>query len=103
MSASEALEHPWLVNVEDTGGYPLHPNVMYNLREVGHSHRLHFEMIQLLIPFIDDIDMKNIRETFLAIDTDNSGIIETDELKEAFQALNDQIKLSQSREVENKV
>jgi Ca2+-binding EF-hand superfamily protein len=36
------------------------------------------------MPFIGDESIRNIRETFQAIDTDGSGLIETKELKEAF-------------------
>jgi Ca2+-binding EF-hand superfamily protein len=41
-------------------------------------------MLVIFTQFLDDEDIKAIRETFQAIDIDNGGTIEVDELLEAY-------------------
>lgn len=47
--------------------------------------------------FLDDEDVKAIRETFQYMDQDNTGDISTDELKEAYGNLNNKNWLSASQ------
>lgn len=41
-------------------------------------------MLNLFTQFLDDEDINAIRETFQAMDEDNSGLIEIEELEKAF-------------------
>jgi Ca2+-binding EF-hand superfamily protein len=47
-------------------------------------------MLPLFTQFLDDSELRAIRETFLYIDEDDSGFIEIDELRDAFKNM-DQI------------
>lgn len=42
----------------------IHPEVLLNLRECNNIHQLHYEMLVLFTQFLDDEDIKAIRETF---------------------------------------
>ena len=42
----------------------------------------------MYVNLLDDEELKKIKETFLAIDEDNSGLISTDELTIAFKDFN---------------
>ena len=44
-------------------------------------------MNELFTEFLDDSQIKNIRETFQAIDVDDSGTIELKELRSAYSSL----------------
>lgn len=47
-------------------------------------HKLQFEVLDLFTEFLQDDHIEKIRETFQAIDIDDSGSIEADELIQAF-------------------
>ena len=59
-----------------------------NLRGCKEPCRLQYEMLVLFTQFLNDDEIKAIRETFQSIDVDNSGSIEIAELKEAFIHVN---------------
>jgi Ca2+-binding EF-hand superfamily protein len=64
--------------------YTIHASVMLNLRECIEPHQMHFMFLALLVQFLDDDEIKLIRETFQSMDADNTGTIEIDELREAY-------------------
>jgi Ca2+-binding EF-hand superfamily protein len=62
--------------------------VLLNLRSCHQPHYLHYEMLFFFTQFLDSTDINSIRETFQHLDTDNSGSIEIEELKKAYEQLN---------------
>ena len=81
------MDHKWLKILEtDTlrRKYRIHPLVMKNLSSCNQPCQLHFAMLSLFTQFLDDDDINAIRETFQAMDEDNSGQIEIEELEKAF-------------------
>ena len=48
-------------------------------------------MLVLFTQFLDDEDIKPIRETFQSIDIDNGGTIEVDELIKAYYQFNSKL------------
>ena len=82
------IEHAWLKGQNSaTINYPVHPHVMMNLGRSSNANELHYEMLILFTQFLDDGDIMDIRETFLSMDEDNTGTIEVEELKEAFNKI----------------
>ena len=81
MDVDKALDHDWL-NIETA--YQIHPRVMNKLKNIKKPHRLHFELLSLITTFLRDDEVSKIRETYQAIDTDNSGEIDATELVEAY-------------------
>ena len=84
MDVDQALAHQWL-DVESV--HQVHPQVMNKIRDIKKPTKLHFELLSLITTFLSDEEVKKIRETYQAIDTDNSGEIEADELVEAYLAI----------------
>ena len=60
---------------------------MNRIRNIKKPHRLHFELLSLITTFLSDEEVKKIRETYQAIDTDNSGEIDDEELVEEYLAI----------------
>lgn len=58
-----------------------------NLHSVNKPCDLLYELLVLFCQFLNDEDIKQIRETFLFMDEDNSGSIDVEELKEAFMMI----------------
>ena len=85
----QALDHIWLSSQHSAkNNYMLHPMVLSNLHACHQPHFMHFEMLSLFTQFLDDGDIQAIRETFQNMDEDNTGTIEIDELKQAYESLN---------------
>mmetsp|Transcript_39304 Transcript_39304/g.60029 ORF Transcript_39304/g.60029 Transcript_39304/m.60029 type:complete len:212 (+) Transcript_39304:705-1340(+) len=60
-----AIEHEWLSSSSSaTIKYMIHPKVLSNLRACNQPHYLHYEMLTLFTQFLDDKDIRAIRETF---------------------------------------
>jgi Ca2+-binding EF-hand superfamily protein len=49
---------------------------------------MHYEMLNLFTQFLNEKDVKAIRETFQNMDKDSSGTVEICELKQAYEFLN---------------
>ena len=89
MEPDNALEHKWMTIIPEVR-YKIYPDVMLNLHSCHKPHRLHFEILTLFVQFLDDEDIRHIRETFQSMDYDNGGDIEMAELRKAYKHLNDQ-------------
>eukprot|EP00966_Prymnesium_polylepis_P240094 5551922-Prymnesium_polylepis.1 len=89
MSASEALRHPWIVNasaVHATDSAQLNHSIISSLEAFSHSddlEKLVFESVAFTTP---PARLAELRSIFVAMDTDDSGTISLDELKQAFAA-----------------
>lgn len=88
MEPKVALEHSWLSSEKSAKiKFAPHPQVMMNLGRSGNAHELHYELLVLFTQFLNDKDLKDIRETFLSMDEDNTGTIEVEELRDAFESI----------------
>ena len=88
MKPEVAQEHAWLKGPSSAViDYPVHPHVMMNIGRSNNANELHYELLILFTQFLHDRDIMDIRETFLSMDHDNTGTIEIDELKEAFNKM----------------
>lgn len=84
----QALAHPWLMKAQEIRP-KLHPSVLLNLHGCNTPHRLHYELLTLFTMYLNDKDIKSIRETFMFMDKDNGGDISTEELRDAYKLLNE--------------
>ena len=57
---------------------------MMNLHDCDHPGQLLFEFLLLFCQFLNDDDLRAIRETFQSMDDDDSGIIDSNEIRKAF-------------------
>ena len=89
MNAEEALQHPWLAGSGLEHGAKchkkkIHAHVMFSLHSCKGLCQLNYDMLVLFTQFLNDKDIKAIRETFQFMDDDDSGTIEADELEQAY-------------------
>jgi calcium-dependent protein kinase len=90
MSAEESLEHVWLKSHEARcREKKIHGHVMLNLHGCNKLCPLLYEMLVLFCQFLNDKDIKAIRETFQYMDEDESGTIELSELEMAYRTTRD--------------
>jgi len=66
MTPDDALAHPWLETVlsGNIKKYHIHPSVMLNLHGCNEPSQLLYELLVLFTQFLNDDDIKAIRETF---------------------------------------
>lgn len=71
---------------------------MMNLGRSGNAHELHYELLKVFTQFLDENkDLRDIRETFLSMDDDNTGAIEIEELRGAFEEIKKQYENEKSK------
>jgi hypothetical protein len=80
------MDHPWLKNLEGSHrDKKIHAEVMLNLHGCNYMSQLLFLCLGLFCQFLNDKEIKKIRETFQYMDDDDSGTVELSELQEAFK------------------
>ena len=87
MTPEEALNHPWILK---TAEVPSSQQVLRRLALFKRPNLFQKEILLLLAGLLKSKDIKEIRDTFSAIDLDSSGAITLNELKAAFSSTHNQ-------------
>uniref|UniRef100_A0A7S1XET4 Calmodulin n=1 Tax=Compsopogon caeruleus TaxID=31354 RepID=A0A7S1XET4_9RHOD len=98
-SAAMLLEHRW-VRVDGTANSnPLADSVLIGLKDFQKMNKLKKRVIQFMANNIIREDLGRMSEIFKTIDTDNSGSITIDELKEAIKKTGTKIPEAELQEI----
>jgi calcium-dependent protein kinase len=98
LTASDLLHHPWMKVNGVASDESLQPEVLSRLRTFGNMNKLKKEALKIIARSLPTNEIKGIREMFKAIDTDGSGCITVDELREGLKKKGAELAFS---EVEN--
>jgi len=99
LTAEQAIIHPWLLkHSKETLQKNVSPNVLYRLRLFKKPCILQQEVLKVLGTLLPYKEVKDIKDTFYALDKNLSGGITYEELKQAFQEL--QIAPQDSKQLE---
>jgi len=88
LSAVDALQHPWMhqideeLNLEEDRRY-LSPVLLDDLRRYARGSHFKHLALSIMAHHITSPDLEEIRNSFLALDTDKSGTITFDNLRDA--------------------
>ncbi|KAJ0449646.1 putative protein kinase CAMK-CDPK family [Helianthus annuus] len=88
LTAKQVLEHPWLQNAKKAPNVPLGDVVKSRLKQFSLMNRFKRKALRVIADFLSNDEVEDIKEMFKKIDTDDDGIITTDELKSGLQKLN---------------
>jgi len=81
-TASEAVNHTWIARTAPAApATQLQPNVVENLRRFRAQSRLKKAALQIVADRLEEGQIKELREMFLALDTDGDGILTGEEIK----------------------
>jgi calcium-dependent protein kinase len=87
-SAAKCLEHPWLqAGANEEGSTKkLAPNLIEKLKSFRGTARLKKMALTYLAQRLQDSDIQDLRDTFVALDTNNDGTLTPMEIKAAMDA-----------------
>ncbi|KAJ0691480.1 putative protein kinase CAMK-CDPK family [Helianthus annuus] len=88
LTAKQVLEHPWLQNAKKAPNVPLGDVVKSRLKQFSLMNRFKRKALRVIADFLSNDEVEDIKEMFKKIDTDDDGIITTEELKSGLQKLN---------------
>ncbi|CAA0832844.1 Calcium-dependent protein kinase 13 [Striga hermonthica] len=91
LTAKQVLEHSWLQNAKKAPNVPLGDVVKSRLKQLSVMNRFKRKALRVIADFLSNEEVGGIREMFAKIDTDNDGIVSTEELKAGMQKFNSQL------------
>ena len=89
MTAEFALQHLWLnMNIKEKPTQAkLTPKIVNSLKTFRNAGRLKKEVMKIIVNLMTENEVKNLKETFQAIDKQNKGKITLQELKKTMEEL----------------
>eukprot|EP00357_Protocruzia_adherens_P006319 CAMPEP_0114990346 /NCGR_PEP_ID=MMETSP0216-20121206/10739_1 /TAXON_ID=223996 /ORGANISM="Protocruzia adherens, Strain Boccale" /LENGTH=483 /DNA_ID=CAMNT_0002353499 /DNA_START=1089 /DNA_END=2540 /DNA_ORIENTATION=- len=108
VTAAKALEHKWFQEAKLHGESSINPEdsaeVLTALRAFNMEKSFPREAVRLLVNmFVSQDDLKNLKQAFMEIDKDNTGMITFDELEDAMKAQNLQLAQDEIHKIIEKV
>ncbi|KAF2283435.1 hypothetical protein GH714_005213 [Hevea brasiliensis] len=90
-SAHEVLCHPWIVDDRIAPDKPLDSAVLSRLKQFSAMNKLKKMALRVIAERLSEEEIGGLKELFKMIDTDNSGTITFDELKEGLKRVGSEL------------
>ena len=88
IKASEAMEEPWFnIMMHSAIERPLNQEILRRLHTFKADSQLKVEVVKIMVQFLNDSDITQLKETFRQLDKNHTGFISPLELRQAFQTL----------------
>ena len=84
ISAADALKHPWF-SIKKNETTKCFAGVIESLRKYSGYSKLKKKALNMLVWNLSEVDLKNLREKFLELDQQKTGLIMCDDLKECLK------------------
>ncbi|XP_065881100.1 calcium-dependent protein kinase 11 [Euphorbia lathyris] len=91
ISAHEVLCHPWIVDDRMAPDKPLDSAVLSRLKKFSAMNKLKKMALRVIAERLSEEEIGGLKELFKMIDTDNSGTITFEELKEGLKRVGSQL------------
>ncbi|XP_075639029.1 calcium-dependent protein kinase 11-like [Castanea sativa] len=91
ISAHEVLCHPWIVDDRVAPDKPLDSAVLSRLKQFSAMHKLKKMALRVIAERLSEEEIGGLKELFNMIDTDNSGTITFEELKEGLKRVGSEL------------
>ncbi|KAK9271434.1 hypothetical protein L1049_027025 [Liquidambar formosana] len=91
ISAHEVLCHPWIVDDRVAPDKPLDSAVISRLKQFSAMNKLKKMALRVIADRLSEEEIGGLKELFKMIDTDNSGAITFEELKEGLKKVGSQL------------
>ncbi|URD72128.1 calcium-dependent protein kinase [Musa troglodytarum] len=99
LTAHEVLCHPWICENGVAPDQALDPAVLSRLKQFSAMNKLKKMALRVIAESLSEEEIAGLREMFQAMDTDNSGAITFDELKEGLKRYGSNLKESEIRDL----
>ncbi|KAI3919223.1 hypothetical protein MKW92_012791 [Papaver armeniacum] len=91
LTAHEVLCHPWIVDEHVAPDKPLDSAVLSRLKQFTAMNKLKKMALRVIAESLSEEEIGGLKELFKMIDTDNSGTITFDELKEGLRKVGSEL------------
>ncbi|KAL6338025.1 hypothetical protein AAG906_010589 [Vitis piasezkii] len=99
LTAHEVLSHPWVVDDRMAPDKPLDSAVLSRLKQFSAMNKLKKMALRVIAEGLSEEEIGGLRELFKMIDTDNSGTITFDELKDGLKRVGSELMESEIRDL----
>ncbi|WVZ74159.1 hypothetical protein U9M48_022374 [Paspalum notatum var. saurae] len=99
LTAHEVLCHPWICDQGVAPDRPLDPAVLSRIKQFSAMNKLKKMALQVIAESLSEEEIAGLKEMFMAMDTDNSGAITYDELKEGLRKYGSTLKDTEIRDL----
>lgn len=99
LSAHEVLCHPWIVDDRMAPDKPLDSAVLSRLKQFSAMNKLKKMALRVIAERLSEEEIGGLKELFKMIDTDNSGTITFDELKEGLRRVGSELMESEIKDL----
>ncbi|XP_078150476.1 calcium-dependent protein kinase 24-like isoform X3 [Carex rostrata] len=91
LKAHEVLSHPWINDDNVAPDRPLGPAVLSRLKQFSAMNKLKKMALRVIAESLSEEEIGGLKEMFKMIDTDNSGTITLDELKDGLRRVGSEL------------
>ncbi|XP_065873321.1 calcium-dependent protein kinase SK5 isoform X2 [Euphorbia lathyris] len=99
LTAHEVLCHPWIVDDRIAPDKPLDSAVLSRLKQFSAMNKLKKMALRVIAESLSEEEIGGLKELFKMIDTDNSGTITFDELKDGLKRVGSELMESEIRDL----
>ncbi|XP_020248982.1 calcium-dependent protein kinase 26-like [Asparagus officinalis] len=99
LTAHEVLSHPWICENGVAPDRPLDPAVLSRIKQFSAMNKLKKMALRVIAESLSEEEIAGLKEMFKAMDTDNSGAITFDELKEGLRRYGSTLKDTEIRDL----
>ncbi|KAA8536554.1 hypothetical protein F0562_029032 [Nyssa sinensis] len=99
LTAHEVLCHPWIVDDRMAPDKPLDSAVLSRLKQFSAMNKLKKMALRVIAERLSEEEIGGLKELFKMIDTDNSGTINFDELKEGLRRVGSELMESEIKDL----
>ncbi|KAD5802360.1 hypothetical protein E3N88_13720 [Mikania micrantha] len=99
LTAHEVLCHPWIVDDKMAPDKPLDSAVLSRLKQFSAMNKLKKMALRVIAERLSEEEIGGLKELFKMIDTDNSGTITFDELKEGLRRVGSELMESEIKDL----
>ncbi|KAE9602734.1 hypothetical protein Lal_00049711 [Lupinus albus] len=98
-TAHEVLSHPWIVDDNIAPDKPLDSAVLSRLKQFSAMNKLKKMALRVIAERLSEEEIGGLKELFRMIDTDNSGTITFDELKDGLKRVGSELMESEIKDL----
>ncbi|KAK7291500.1 hypothetical protein RIF29_06694 [Crotalaria pallida] len=99
LTAHEVLSHPWIVDDNIAPDKPLDSAVLSRLKQFSAMNKLKKMALRVIAERLSEEEIGGLKELFRMIDTDNSGTITFDELKDGLKRVGSELMESEIKDL----
>ncbi|XP_027343882.1 calcium-dependent protein kinase SK5 isoform X2 [Abrus precatorius] len=99
LTAHQVLRHPWIVDDNIAPDKPLDSAVLSRLKQFSAMNKLKKMALRVIAERLSEEEIGGLKELFKMIDTDNSGTITFDELKDGLKRVGSELMESEIKDL----